>query len=154
MDCASFVRSKIKNKIPLTFPNFHKDNDIKYFWKLLKYETGSFFGLHKDGKMNAVHIGTLLLLPPKNNMPYEGGELCCYDDNNNLLETFTSLEQEWLAVILNINTLHEVKPIISGTRYVLKAPIIVHSHYFFLHIEPTITLDKFNYNNTNYSNIF
>jgi len=87
----------------------------KYF-DLLKYEEGDFFKAHQDSKSNDYHIGTILIYPPKNICDYEGGEL--YLSKEDI--TIKAYENDWSMVLLHINTLHEVKPITKGTRYVFK----------------------------------
>lgn len=87
----------------------------KYF-DLLKYEEGDFFKPHQDSKSNDYHIGTILIYPPKNICDYEGGEL--YLPKEDI--TIKAYENDWSMVLLHINTLHEVKPITKGTRYVFK----------------------------------
>lgn len=94
------------------------------YYDLLKYEKGDFFKEHQDSKYNEYHIGTILIYPPKKESNYEGGEL--YLPKENI--TIKAFDNEWSIVILHINTLHEVKPITSGIRYVFKQKFIINDN--------------------------
>lgn len=87
----------------------------------MKYEEGGFFKEHQDSKSNKNHIGTILIYPPKELFNYEGGELYLPKENV-LIEAF---ENYWSMVLLHINTLHEVKQIISWTIYVFKQSFLI-----------------------------
>jgi len=106
--------------------NFLEETDIQEnesfdYFELLKYEEGDFFKPHQDGKKSKNHIGTILIYPHKNYSNYEGGEL--YLPEKNI--TIQTYENDWSIVFLNLNTLHEVKPITRGTKYVLKKDLYI-----------------------------
>jgi len=119
-----FVKKNIFFK---KFAEFLEEPDTENFffitknYDLLKYEEGDFFKEHQDTRYNKNHIGTILIYPPKKLFNYEGGELYLPKENV-LIEAF---ENNWSMVLLHINTLHEVKPIISGTRYVFKQSFLI-----------------------------
>lgn len=118
-----------------------------FHYTLLRYNKGDFFVAHKDGKHKddedgdgeRRHIGTILVYPPSSFYDYEGGEL--YLSNDDI--TIKALEHSWSVVFLNIDTLHEVKPITKGTRYVLKSEIWIPEETVKLLDEKTFKLSDF-----------
>lgn len=106
------------------------DANEKTCWTLLKYLPGDFFAKHKDGVSSKEHVGTILIIPPKAVCPYEGGELVIYGDfatkKHNTIECEITADQtKWTIICMNVNIYHEVKPTISGTRFVFKNKIMV-----------------------------
>jgi len=97
------------------------DEECEKYFDLIKYDVGDFFAPHQDGKKYNNHIGTILIYPPKNLYPYEGGEL--YLPNENI--TLKAFEDDWTMIFLNINVLHEVKPITSGVKYIFKTKLFI-----------------------------
>lgn len=81
-------------------------------WKLLKYDTGDFFCQHVD----LIGSHTILLFPSnKINKNLLGGELII---NNQLYEPNSFTKNT--IIIFPVNSTHEVKKIIRGTRFVFK----------------------------------
>ena len=87
-------------------------------WSLLRYDEGSFFKPHADGKETDLHYGTALLFPP--GMIYNGGILTI--DGT---EIVTSELKQWRLVVLPIGVSHSVSEVTGGTRYVFKMNICV-----------------------------
>ncbi|SNW62616.1 2OG-Fe(II) oxygenase [Orpheovirus IHUMI-LCC2] len=90
-------------------------------WTLLKYETGCKFTKHKDGVKNGKHAGTLLVIFPKSYSDYTGGELVIYKDQEEVI--VRGYDDNYCVVFLGIDLDHEVKEVLSGTRYCLKTPV-------------------------------
>jgi len=130
--CRSFeakcdINLILENSIFKKYAEFLEEPETeKYFlrneyFNLLKYEEGDFFKEHQDSKYIENHIGTILVYPPKKLSNYEGGELYLSKENV-IIEAY---EDKWSIVLLHVNTLHEVKPLKSGLRYVFKQHFII-----------------------------
>ena len=92
--------------------------------EFLYYSSGSFFTPHKDilaEQDNPRKISTVLFLNQQNNNNqdggYEGGELCLYGLNEAFPNNgFAMPTSQGLLVAFRSEIMHEVKPILSGTR--------------------------------------
>lgn len=113
---------EVKEYINENFPKSH----IPRKWMILKYGEGNFFNEHVDkdhgdrmtkyGKQ--FHVASILLFPPKNLSNYEGGELVInYNDGKKVI---VADDEKWTCVFFKLGTLHHVKIITKGTRYVMK----------------------------------
>jgi hypothetical protein len=82
----------------------------------------SFFLPHVDTKKFQGHVGTVLLIAPKSYSNYEGGQLIVhhYDTNNLTKFNVPTSDRHWTIVIIALHIKHEILPITSGVRYVIK----------------------------------
>ena len=85
------------------------------------YKKNQFYGTHIDSSPYYNNIAetrklslSLQLSDPKD---YEGGELILYGPDNQ--KKWTMLKSKGTVIVFSSNILHEVTPIISGTRYSL-----------------------------------
>ena len=103
----------------------YKNNER--FWRVHKYLKGGKFDKHSDGKINQNHIGTLVLIPPKNFSEYEGGELILYnmDDDNIVDEIIVSDKNGWQLVFIQIGQKHMISEIVKGIRFSLTSPYFI-----------------------------
>ena len=92
---------------------------------MMKYETGGSMSLHVDRKKLNIDYRVILLAPKcsdkygSDTLKYEGGELVVGDQEY----TGSSNPDEWTWVTIPFGVKHEVKPVTSGTRYVVKVNI-------------------------------
>ena len=125
------IYSDIDECVKSSVPEQYKTNSVNIsdVWTILKYEKGDFFKKHKDGVSQKEHVSTILAIPPKSICEHSGGELVIYkDDNTGDIECEIHADQnEWTIVCMNVNISHEVKPVLSGIRYVFKNKIIVNT---------------------------
>lgn len=90
---------------------------------LYKYDEGDFFAQHVDRQRSENHAYTLLILPPCNNNThnwFEGGNLII---GSSVIKCSSITDYTYL--IFNIDILHELEPILKGTRYVFKSQLDV-----------------------------
>ena len=138
----SFTFNKIlRLENPYDFTEYFDKNSIlqgrEYSrCEMLKYEKGDFFTIHRDTVMRDTfnkgeHKYTCLIFGTfeQENGYFEGGELV-FKHPNGLYDIKLDISKEiknnkYVAVIFSIDMYHEVLPIISGTRYVLKKPLFV-----------------------------
>ena len=93
---------------------------------LYKYNVNDFFAEHTDRKRNDLHMYTVLLLPPCNKKTvnyFKGGKL-----KIGSIDIDCSSIQTYTYVIFNIDILHELEPILEGTRYVFKSQFDVENN--------------------------
>lgn len=104
--------------------------------ELIKYEQNDFFQIHKDTIMydflkKGEHKYTCLIFGTfeQKNGYFEGGELVFKDPEGSYNITLNLSNEvknnKYVAVIFSTNMYHEVLPVTSGTRYVLKKPLFV-----------------------------
>lgn len=98
-----FMLPKLKKYGVKTFPEYIS---------IIKYEEGCFFKKHFDADKNDNRYKSLVL-QLSNKDDYEGGEMIYYDKDIPI--TFN--KEIGSVVIFNSDVLHEVKPILKGTRY-------------------------------------
>jgi len=105
------------------FPNLpsYKDVNINGLeCKILVYKEGNFFVKHKDSK-KLTDIATVLIFPPAiGDLEHTGGKLKIYNFDGTITEFDSSLNKEYKVIIFNKNLEHEVEPITSGNRVVIK----------------------------------
>lgn len=90
---------------------------------LYKYEEGDFFAQHVDRQRSDTHGYTLLLLPP-----CDATTKNCFQGGNLKIGPTTidcSSITEYTYLIFNIDVLHELEPILKGTRFVFKSQLDV-----------------------------
>lgn len=105
--------------------------------EMLKYEVGDFFASHRDTIMpyqngDGEHKYTCLIYGNfgQENGYFEGGELVLkhpeglYDIKIDISKEIK--KNNYVAVIFSVDMYHEVLPVKSGTRFVLKFPLFVH----------------------------
>ena len=90
-------------------------------FSLLKYETGDFFKPQVDSQLSLTHKYTCLLFVPYES--YEGGDLLIKSHASYIQCYPSSYPNSCTMVIFSNDMIHEVLPIIKGTRYVFKAPV-------------------------------
>ena len=88
--------------------------DLKF--KLLKYEKGGFFNLHKDHK--GTH--TCLILGGSD---FKGGVLTLKNNLFNIKVDTNEMKNGYYMIIFSIDFLHEVSPVTEGERFVLKTSL-------------------------------
>lgn len=99
------------------------DNEgYNYQFRILKHDNGCFFQRHNNVQKNKFHIGTMILLPPKQYNEYTGGELIVYEKDENTKEeketVFQSLDNNnWTFIFIKVGTEFEIKKVLSGVRY-------------------------------------
>jgi predicted 2-oxoglutarate/Fe(II)-dependent dioxygenase YbiX len=93
-------------------------------WSLHRYDAGSFFGPHTDTQTHQRHVATLVLMMPLAYSEYRGGELVVFFSASGFDEFPPDQNRPTLA-ILPIGTLHEVRPVTSGTRFTLTSKLIL-----------------------------
>ena len=82
--------------------------------RTVRYDVGDYFGMHKDTKVSPSHVGTLLLIPPKDMYSHEGGVLKVSGRD------IVAHQTRWTIVVFSFREYHEVQKVTSGTRYVFK----------------------------------
>lgn len=90
---------------------------------LFKYDEGDFFAQHVNRQRSENHAYTLLILPPcKSDTQnwFQGGNLII----GSTVITCSSITA-YTYLIFNIDILHELEPILKGTRYVFKSQLDV-----------------------------
>lgn len=106
---------------PLLFYKFKELGalTLPHFVNIIKYEQGSFFKQHTDSSRNDVEESNKrfrsLVVQLSDESEYEGGELLLYKGNN----TITASKEIGNIILFNSDIVHEVSPILSGTRYSL-----------------------------------
>lgn len=119
-------------KIPPKAPNYQhsmnilRDDDPRR-WKALRYRAGGFFTAHTDSPSGPEHIATLILIPPKSYSDHEGGELVIHPTDSESASPTVVSAHSWLTtlVVLPLGVPHEVRPVVSGTRFSLTSPLIL-----------------------------
>ena len=95
--------------------NDYYENYSNKEYKLIKYQEGDFFNLHKDSQ--GTH--TVLIFCPSE---FEGGDLILKKDTSFELRIKPSeVKDSFMIVKFSTDFLHEVTPITKGRRYVLKS---------------------------------
>lgn len=119
------------NGIPMYFGfdanmyNFGYQVSNVAFTEFFCYEPGMFYGPHVDINPQVEHpahnrkLTVIIQLSHEND--YEGGDLNLYSTS---LNPMTMTKKKGSIVVFNSSIIHEVKPLISGTRYVLASWII------------------------------
>ena len=82
-------------------------------FKLIKYEEGDFFTMHKDHK--GTH--TCLII---GGSEFKGGVLNLKNKSIEIKYDLSEMEKGFHMIIFSIDFYHEVTPVTEGTRYVLK----------------------------------
>ncbi len=132
----------------IDFDKDHKNKDRK--WQILKYDKGGNFKEHEERQLGINHIGTMLLIPSKNNILYEGGHLCIKRKDNkkyiilnkdepNSSDTDENIDEYWRLIILPLTMKYNIDKITKGTLYCLKAPLFLDKYVKIKYI----TTDKF-----------
>jgi hypothetical protein len=123
--------SSYRNEALYNFIHYDYSGKVSHYnslrkWKVHKYEKGCFFKPHKDTKINELHIGTVVLIPPKNYSPYTGGNLIIYDskDQNKKILDITPIDG-WQSVFIKLDQKHEILEVTSGTRYSFTSPFCI-----------------------------
>jgi hypothetical protein len=121
-----------EGKYNFIYLDYSKHNHNKYIynsyrkWKVHKYETGCFFDTHIDSKMNELHIGTLVLIPPENYSKYTGGNLIVYDIEDETKEILNVIPVKgWQCVFIKLGQKHKILEVTSGTRYSFTSPYCI-----------------------------
>lgn len=95
-------------------------------WDLLAYDPFGHFVKHIDGQSSEDHYGTLLLFPPAELSQFEGGDLVLYTSVSQEPQIIkVSQLRDWTLVAFPLQIAHECRPVVSGTRYVFKSPLII-----------------------------
>lgn len=103
--------------------------------ELMRYRPGGHFVKHVDSQSGPGHFATLLVFPPAEG--FEGGELIIYDGPTPIViepAKFTV----WTQIAIRIGVEHEVRPVLSGIRYVIKAELYVQDEF----LELSCSTDK------------
>lgn len=92
--------------------------------RILKYKEGDFFAMHRDGRymppdMSEVSQYTVLIYLNDN---YDGGFTTYYNSPNDV--GVPIIPKKGSVVIQHQGCLHSVPPLISGTKYVLRAEVM------------------------------
>jgi hypothetical protein len=127
---------KLFNSLNIINPNSYYDDSGMYLslssitnWELIRYDVGGKFEKHKDRLRENIrdgyyiHTHTGLLYPPGSFSNYTGGELIFYNGNEETIIE-TSKFDKYTLIIFDINTLHKINPVISGSRYVFKGQLL------------------------------
>lgn len=88
--------------------------------KVLRYGEGCFFVKHKDSPKGPGHVGNLVILPAKWDLPYEGGDLILYGERK---EVYSQHKRYLFRVWIPMGVEHEITPVTSGVRYAMVYPI-------------------------------
>jgi len=91
-------------------------SDIELNFKLLKYEVGDFFTMHKDHK--GTH--TCLII---GGSEFTGGALLLKNKSIEIKLDLSEMEKGFYMIIFSIDYYHEVTPVTKGTRFVLKTSL-------------------------------
>lgn len=111
--------------------------------QVLCYEVGGHFITHLDTQINAEHRGTVLIFPPKNDWPFEGGELICGSPLDQITECVvqTHRTHRWNLVYVEAGIEHSVRPVLKGRRIVFKYALFAgnsSTHNRLLPLEPPL----------------
>lgn len=109
------------------------DGTIVNGWTLLRYKEGGHFGgKHADTQLSPLplgmsaapfHTATILVLPPLSVASHTGGELVVFGEDGSVAQMLCAHATKWLMIVLPLGTLHQVLPVTSGARYVLKTAL-------------------------------
>lgn len=122
--CVNFDKLMVQ-QVHAQYPNW-VIHPIRFF--LLKYENGGFFkphidhsqGLRTSNDKTFRHVATILVIPPLELHPHDGGELILYlDDKNQTIKA----DENWNIVIFKLGIVHEVLELLNGIRYVFKGQV-------------------------------
>lgn len=107
-------------------------------WAMHRYRPGDFFARHTDSRAGPDHIGTMVLIPPASQMPFEGGELRVWappggeaskegggGEEEDLLISVTQHATDPTFVFIPLGCPHEVLPVTAGVRVALTAPLFL-----------------------------
>jgi hypothetical protein len=115
------INENMKRLVPNKYQNIIDKDEYDFVrYTALKYEEGGKFLPHRDTKTSKRHFGTILLFPPSDYTPHNGGILRICDDKGDWHEFDSSNMKEWTVVMFNPLMEHEVTEITSGTRIVFK----------------------------------
>lgn len=119
------------NGIPMYFgfdanyDNFAYNITNVAFTEMFCYREGMFYKPHIDINPNTGHPAhrrkLTVIVQLSDESDYEGGELLVYNSD---LNPVTLTKSKGSVLVFNSSLIHEVKPILSGTRYVLASWII------------------------------
>jgi hypothetical protein len=131
-DITKSIRNYALNLVPpslrraFTYPYKEVDTEEKYdfyatYFEILLYKKGDFFVKHRDTKKSN-YLATMLIFPPAiNNFEHQGGKLKLYLPDGTVKEYDSSKNKEnYQVLIFDQNLEHEIEPIISGNRVVIK----------------------------------
>lgn len=104
----------------------HKIQDKIVYYQMIKYEPRDFFAKHIDTKLDDFHQYTCLIFCPQTGLDYTGGDLIFTNKTNTFNATIKTSEfKEITIIIFSLDLYHEINPITSGNRFVLKKPLFV-----------------------------
>ena len=119
------------NGIPMYFGfdanvyNFGYQVSNVAFTEFFSYEPGMFYGPHIDVNPQVNHPAhnrkLTVIIQLSDEKDYEGGDLNLYSGG---LNPMTMTKKKGSVIVFNSSVIHEVKPLLSGTRYVLASWII------------------------------
>ncbi len=111
-----FKSHELTNEILQYLPQFigHK---VSIRWYFTKYESGGFINDHTDGHVNIGSQSSTHTLLIYLNDDYKGGEL-------NIKNIGSFHPSSGTVIIMNSDLLHNVNPVISGNKYLLRSDII------------------------------
>jgi len=93
-------------------------------YQVLVYEPGGFFKEHRDKIVNRNHYATLLLFPPAVGIcSHLGGDLLITKKNGEKFLFESSKNLQWTILAFDPTLLHEILPVTSGKRVVLKTDL-------------------------------
>lgn len=117
----SIIEEHQRKLVPVLYKNLISNDDIdNNGFKCLLYEKGGVFKPHRDTKISAEHFATMILMPPSDQSPHEGGVLRIRDHEDNWLEFRSDNLESWTVVIFHPLLEHEVTEVTSGRRLVFK----------------------------------
>ena len=117
------VLRNLRELVPASKENYI-DWQTKQKYQVLVYETGGFFKAHSDTILNKSHYGTLLIFPPAiGECSHVGGDLLITKQNGQQFVFESAKNLQWTIVAFHPRLVHEILPITSGKRVVLKTEL-------------------------------
>lgn len=117
------VINELKRLVPEKRKNYI-DWNTKQKYEVIVYETGGFFASHTDRIKSKCHFATLLIFPPAlEECSHMGGDLVITKENGEKFLFESSKNLQWTILAFHPRLRHEILPITSGNRVVLKTEL-------------------------------
>jgi hypothetical protein len=91
--------------------------------RIIKYVKGSYVSRHADKQRAENYVMRIVILPPSNLVPYEGGLLRMYGDENHYVVYADC--KEWTVTAIPYGMPHEIEEVTEGTRYALVSDVSI-----------------------------
>ena len=117
------VIEEFKKLVPENKKNY-VDWKTKQKYEVVVYEPGGFFAEHTDRIRSKTHFATLLIFPPAvGTLSHVGGDLLITKEKGEKFTFESSKNLQWTILAFHPRLRHEILPITSGNRVVLKTEL-------------------------------